>query len=104
MKRVIAWQLAEVMKQQHITKVDMARRLNTSRAQLDRLLDPDNDSVTLAMLTRGARAVGRSIKLELAKALQITSRSSGDGRGSKGTVGRVWYQKATEAMSSWRGR
>lgn len=64
-KRVIAWQLAQVMEEQHINKVEMARRLNTSRAQLDRLLDPDNDSVTLGMLTRAAKAVGRTIRLEL---------------------------------------
>jgi antitoxin HicB len=64
-KRVIAWQLSQIMAEQKITKVEMARRLSTSRAQLDRLLDPDNDSVTLGMLTRAAAAVGRRIKLEL---------------------------------------
>lgn len=64
-KRVIAWQLAKIMEERKITKVEMARRLSTSRAQLDRLLDPDNDSVTLGMLTRAAKAVGRTIKLEL---------------------------------------
>ncbi|MFN3672560.1 MAG: Fis family transcriptional regulator [Bosea sp. (in: a-proteobacteria)] len=65
-KRVIAWQLAAIMQEQKISKVEMARRLATSRAQLDRLLDPDNDSVTLGMLSRAARAVGRTIRLELA--------------------------------------
>ena len=65
-KRVIAWQLSEIMHEQKITKVEMARRLSTSRAQLDRLLDPANDSVTLGMLSRAARAVGRTIRLELA--------------------------------------
>jgi len=65
-KRVIAWQLCEIMREQKITKVEMARRLETSRAQLDRLLDPDNDSVTLATLSRAAKAVGRSLRLELA--------------------------------------
>jgi len=64
-KRVIAWQLRKIMKEQHITKVAMARRLETSRSQLDRLLDPDNDAVTLGMLTRAAHAVGREIRLEL---------------------------------------
>lgn len=64
-KRVIAWQLSQIMAEQNITKVEMARRLSTSRAQLDRLLDPDNDSVTLGTLTRAAAAVGRKIKLEL---------------------------------------
>lgn len=65
-KRVIAWQLQQIMTEQAITKSAMARRLNTSRVQLDRLLDPENGSVTLEMLTRAARAVGRTIKLELA--------------------------------------
>lgn len=64
-KRVLAFQIAAAMKEQHISKVEMAKRLETSRSQLDRLLDPDNDTVTLATLTRAARAVGRSLKLEL---------------------------------------
>lgn len=65
-KRVIAWQLGEIMAKEKITKVEMARRMATSRAQLDRLLDPTDDSVTLATLTKAAKAVGRTIKLELA--------------------------------------
>jgi hypothetical protein len=65
-KRVLAFQLAAAMQEQHITKVEMAARLETSRAQLDdRLLDPENDSVTLAALSRAARAVGRTLKIEL---------------------------------------
>ncbi len=64
-KRVLAFQLAAAMKEQHISKVEMARRLDTSRSQLDRLLDPSNDGVTLAVLSRAAQIVGRSIKLEL---------------------------------------
>lgn len=63
--RVLAFQLAATMKDQHISKVEMAKRLETSRSQLDRLLDPDNDTVTLATLTRAAKAVGRTLKLEL---------------------------------------
>ena len=64
-KRVIAFQLAEAMRDQGISKVAMAARLNTSRSQLDRLLDPDSGNVTLDTLARAAEAVGRSIKLEL---------------------------------------
>ena len=64
-KRVLAWQLAEAMKQQGISKVEMARRLCTSRSQLDRLLDPGNERVTLGVLSRAAQAVGRSLRLEL---------------------------------------
>lgn len=64
-KRVIAHQLAAAMRDQHISKVEMAKRLDTSRSQLDRLLDPDNDTVSLATLAKAARAVGRTLRLEL---------------------------------------
>ena len=64
-KRVIAFQLASAMKEKGITKVEMAKQLETSRSQLDRLLDPDNDKVTLAALSRAAKAVGRELTLEL---------------------------------------
>ena len=64
-KRVIARQLDTLMQTQGLTKASLARRMKTSRAQLDRLLDPDNESVTLATLTRAAQAVGRSLRMEL---------------------------------------
>ena len=63
-KRVVAFQLAQAMKDQKITKVEMARRLETSRSQLDRLLDPNYTGITLSMLTRAAKIVGRGVKLE----------------------------------------
>jgi predicted XRE-type DNA-binding protein len=64
-KRVLAWQIGKAMKEQRLTKAEMARRMDTSRSQLDRLLDADSDSVTLETLTRAARAIGRRVKLEL---------------------------------------
>ena len=64
-KRVLARQLDALMVDQKITKADLARRMKTSRAQLDRLLDPQNESVTLATLTRAAHAVGRNLRVEL---------------------------------------
>ena len=64
-KRVLAFQLTEAMREQSISKVEMARRLNTSRSQLDRLLDPGNEAVTLSALARAARAVGRTLSVEL---------------------------------------
>ena len=64
-KRVLAFQLAAEMESQSISKVEMARRLETSRSQLDRLLDPDNETVSLATLARAAKAVGRTLRLEL---------------------------------------
>lgn len=65
-KRVIARQLDALMKEQGLTKSDLAKRMKTSRAQLDRLLDPANESVTLGTLTRAAKAVGRQLRMELA--------------------------------------
>jgi hypothetical protein len=64
-KRVLARQLGALMKREEISKTELASRMKTSRAQLDRLLDPDNDSVTLGTLTRAAQAVGRNLRLEL---------------------------------------
>ena len=64
-KRVLARQLDALMIDQKITKAELARRMKTSRAQLDRLLDPQNESVTLSTLTRAAPAVGRNLRVEL---------------------------------------
>jgi antitoxin HicB len=66
LKRVLAWQIGQEMKAQGVTKTELAKRMATSRSQLDRLLDPDNDEVTLSTLTRAAEALGRGIRLELA--------------------------------------
>lgn len=65
LKRVVARQLAQAMAEQAITKTEMARRLNTSRAQLDRLLDPENTKVQLETLQRAANAIGRSLRVDL---------------------------------------
>ena len=64
-KRVIARQLDALMQDQGLSKTSLAKRMKTSRAQLDRLLDPDNESVTLGTLTRAAQAVGRQLRMEL---------------------------------------
>ena len=64
-KRAIARQLDALMQDQGLTKSNLAKRMRTSRAQLDRLLDPDNESVTLGTLTRAAQAVGRQLRMEL---------------------------------------
>jgi hypothetical protein len=65
LKRVLAWQLAEEMKRRHLTKATMAIRMKTSRAQLDRLLDPDRTGVSLETMQRAALAVGRELRVEL---------------------------------------
>ncbi len=64
-KRVLAWQIAEGMKAQGITKTAMAVAMKTNRRQLDRLLDPENKSVTLSTLRRAATALGRKLYVEI---------------------------------------
>ena len=64
-KSVLAHKLAQAMEAQALSKSQMAREMETSRAQVDRLLDPDNDSVTLHTLKRAAAVVGMRLELEL---------------------------------------
>jgi antitoxin HicB len=64
-KRVLARQLDALMRREEISKTELATRMKTSRAQLDRLLDPENESVTLGTLARAAQAVGRHLRMEL---------------------------------------
>ena len=64
-KRVVARQVEAAMHQKGLTKVEMARRMRTSRAALDRLLDPENDAVTLSTLQKAAAVLGRQVRLEL---------------------------------------
>jgi predicted XRE-type DNA-binding protein len=63
-KEVVAWQLAEAMKKQRISKARMATLLKTSRTQVDRILDPRND-ITLSSLQRAAAIVGRRVTIQL---------------------------------------
>jgi hypothetical protein len=65
-KRVLAWQLEQAMQKQQKTKQAMAKQLHTSRSQLDRLLDPNNVSVTLETITRAARALGKRVIIRVA--------------------------------------
>ena len=64
-KRVLARQVRGAMADGGLSKAEMARRMQTSRSQLDRLLDPENESVTLATLQKAAAAIGREVRLEL---------------------------------------
>jgi antitoxin HicB len=65
-KRVIAYQVEQMMSEQNLTKTEMSRRMNTSRAALERLLDPANQSITLQTLERAAKALGRRLQITLA--------------------------------------
>jgi antitoxin HicB len=64
-KEVIAWQLAEAMKERKLSKRQLAVMMRTSRTQIDRVLDPDDGNVTIETLRRAAALVGRKVQLEL---------------------------------------
>ena len=64
-KRTLAWQLENAMEKERLTKNAMAKRMHTSRSQLDRILDPDNDKIQLDTVFKAARALGREVRLEL---------------------------------------
>jgi hypothetical protein len=64
-KSILAWQVGEFMRIHGITKTAMASRMQTSRAALDRLLDPQNESVTLKTMQSAARAIGARLELNL---------------------------------------
>jgi len=65
-KRVIAYQIVEEMKNKKLSKTEMANRMKTSRAALERLLDPENASITLITLERAASALGKKLTVQLA--------------------------------------
>lgn len=97
-KRVLAWQISEAMRAGDVTKTRMAERMGTSRAAVDRLLDPDNASVTLATMSRAAAAVGATLRvaIELPKSRRVAlapsskaaRKSAGTGSGARSTKGR----------------
>ena len=67
-KRVLAYELERNMQRAQLTKTDMAKRMGTTRAQLDRLLNPENPSTTLQTLVKAAGAVGKRVKISLVNA------------------------------------
>jgi hypothetical protein len=77
LKRVIAWQISRAMKQDRVTKIQMAERMRTSRSALDRLLDPDDKSVTLDTISRAAVTLGKRVQFSLVDA--EAERRGGDG-------------------------
>jgi len=66
LKRLLALQIADIMEATNLTKTSLAEKMQTSRSQLDRLLDPDNTAITLESLEHLARAVGKQLRIELA--------------------------------------
>jgi DNA-binding Xre family transcriptional regulator len=67
-KRVLAWRIAELMKKQNMTKTVLAKRMKTSRAALDRLLDDSNTAVTLQTMGRAAAVLGQELTITLRNA------------------------------------
>jgi predicted XRE-type DNA-binding protein len=64
-KRVIAFQLEEIMTKEHITKTEMAKRMNTSRSAINRLLDLLNTSITLATIESAVAAMGKRLQIQV---------------------------------------
>ena len=64
-KKIIAYQLQEAIEKEKLTKTALARRLETSRAAVDRILDPENESITLLTLKKAANVLGKKLRLEL---------------------------------------
>ncbi|MDD9922979.1 MAG: Fis family transcriptional regulator [Boseongicola sp.] len=64
-KRTLAWQVTQTMEDEKLSKAAMARRMHTSRAALDRFLDPDNPSVTLLTMDKAAAVLGKRLRVEL---------------------------------------
>jgi predicted XRE-type DNA-binding protein len=64
-KEVLAWQIAEAMRLQNLSRKRLAERMKTSRSQIGRLLDPKDGNVTIATLQRAAKMLGRTLRLEL---------------------------------------
>ena len=75
-KRVLAWQLEQAMRKQRKTKQAMAKELHTSRSQLNRLLDPQNVSVSLETITRAARVLGKRVTIRITDARESRTRRS----------------------------
>jgi antitoxin HicB len=73
-KRILAWQLEQAMKEQQKTKQAMARELRTSRSQLDRLLDPQNTAVTIDTVARAARVLGKRVVLRITEPSGVKKR------------------------------
>ena len=68
LKRVVSLQLQQILEQEHVTKTELASRMKTSRASLDRMLDPSNPSLTVASLGKAAAALGRKVELRFVPA------------------------------------
>ena len=65
LKRVLAWQISHYLEENHLTKAVFAKKMNTSRSQLDRLLDPENTNISLKALVGTANAMGKHVEIRI---------------------------------------
>lgn len=72
-KRVLAWEVSEAMRKEGISKSEMAKRMKTSRSQLERFLDPDNPSVLLETVQKAAAAIGKRVTIGLIDARRVAA-------------------------------
>ena len=72
-KRVLAWEVSEAMRKEGISKSEMAKRMKTSRSQLERFLDPDNPGVLLETVQKAAAAIGKRVTIGLIDARRVAA-------------------------------
>jgi len=97
-KRVLAWQLEQAMREQRKTKQAMAKELHTSRSQLNRLLDPQNVSVSLETITRAAKVLGKRLIVRITDARKSPTRRPRSGRRPAAREGVRATRSAAEAV------
>ncbi len=98
-KRVLAWQLENAMRRQQKTKRAMARELHTSRSQLDRLLDPQNASVSLDTITRAARALGKRVIIQITGARGPRTKHESTGKARSRSMSRSRVTRRNSSRS-----
>lgn len=99
-KRVIAWQLEQAMKKKSVTKQAMARHLNTSRSQIDRLLDPRYVGISLETMSRAAHAVGKRVQIQFVDPPGTRRKRSVPVRPAKASTGRLSMARKRKALAS----
>jgi DNA-binding Xre family transcriptional regulator len=98
-KRVVAFQIAQLMESSSISKTALAKRMQTSRSAIERLLDPANESVTLQTLERAALALGKRLQIEFVD-FTLTFNSKGKGEKQSGDNRKRWSTR-TRSKVQW---
>jgi len=102
LKRVISWQIEQAMNEKKITKSAMAKRLSTSRMQIDRLLDPTHVGVSIQTIARAAKVVGKRVRFEVVDEPVAKRKSARAGsalaRGRSAKPARAEHKRIAEAV------